>query len=207
MAPAKKKAATDALKVFDLNSQRARAFLRVFDGPAGRTQGQPSNDEKELLRGAVVFAVGALDGYLHELVLEIVPKYGGNQQKLAGPLRAIAKDDPSLALRLALSPSGGDKVAEFRDALDLWLSSKSFQGPEAVVTAMGYVGAVISWQQFNDASGVDAAARLTHFTKMRHGIVHRGEPDIKRKQADECVSLVEVMAHTIDNSVVSSYSP
>lgn len=75
-----------------------------------------------------------------------------------------------------------------------------------VFTAMGYVGAVVTWQQFNEAGGIDAASRLTHFTKMRYGIVHRGEkPDIKRKQAGECVSLVEVFARTIDKSVMAAY--
>ncbi len=43
--------------VFRNNLARAHAFLPLFDETGG--VGQPSNDRKELLRGAVVFAVGA----------------------------------------------------------------------------------------------------------------------------------------------------
>jgi hypothetical protein len=50
---------TDAFKVFEVNLDRSRAFLRIFDKDRGA--GQPTNDEKELLRGSLVFAVGALD--------------------------------------------------------------------------------------------------------------------------------------------------
>jgi hypothetical protein len=62
---------SEAFGVFEANRERSRAFLRIFD--KDRKVGQPSNDEKELLRGSLVFAVGALDAYLSDLILEIVP--------------------------------------------------------------------------------------------------------------------------------------
>ena len=54
---------------FATNIGRARAFLSIFDKPGGsaRTRGRPTDNEKELLRAAVVFAVAALDAYLHDL--------------------------------------------------------------------------------------------------------------------------------------------
>jgi len=61
MAKAKAKQ-TASLAVFEANLERSRAFLRIFD--QDRKVGQPTNDEKELLRGSLVFAVGALDAYL-----------------------------------------------------------------------------------------------------------------------------------------------
>ena len=84
----------DAYKVFEKNLERSRAFLRIFD--IDRTAGQPSNDEKELLRGAIVFAIGALDSFLHELVLEVVPRFGGNRPALSDALRTIGERRPQL---------------------------------------------------------------------------------------------------------------
>jgi hypothetical protein len=197
---------TSALGVFRRNIDRSRAFLRIFDGPTGRGPGQPSNDEKELLRGSVVFAVGALDAYFHDLVLEIVPKFGGDREGLKEPLKAIAKEDPSLALRVALAPSDASHADEFRTALDEWLEAKSFQGPEAVMRAAGYIGCALTWPALDEATGLDTAERLDHFTKMRHDIVHRGQrPYIGRAQAHQSVDLVDAVAQHVDGTVVRVY--
>jgi hypothetical protein len=64
---------TDSCRIFETNLERSRAFLRIFD--TDRRPGRPTSDEKELLRGSLVFAVGALDAYLSDLILEVVPKY------------------------------------------------------------------------------------------------------------------------------------
>lgn len=117
---------TEAFHVFEANLERSRAFLRIFD--KDRSVGQPSNDEKELLRGSLVFAVGALDAYLSDLVLEIVPKHAPSSSNLTDALKAIAKTDPGLSLRVALVKNDDDREAEFRAALDEFLAAKSFQG-------------------------------------------------------------------------------
>jgi hypothetical protein len=116
---------TLAQAVFTTNIYRARAFLEIFDHPNGtaRGRGRPSDNEKELLRAAVVFAVAALDAYLHDLVLEEVPKRGVHSETLAEALRSIAKDDPALALRVALVDDKKARHEEFRAALDGWLSA------------------------------------------------------------------------------------
>jgi hypothetical protein len=79
--------------VFEVNLDRSRAFLRIFDKDRGA--GQPTTDEKELLRGWVVFAVSALDAYLGDLIMEIVPKYAPRSSQLSDALKAIAKSDPA----------------------------------------------------------------------------------------------------------------
>jgi hypothetical protein len=103
---------TGAFTVFEANLERSRAFLRIFDKDRG--VGQPSNDEKELLRGSLVFAVGALDAYLSDLILEIVPKYGPQSSQLTEGLKAIARSDPGLSLRVALAKSDIDRQTEFK---------------------------------------------------------------------------------------------
>jgi hypothetical protein len=197
----------DSFLVFEKNIDRSMAFLRVFDYYGeGRPRGAPSNDEKELLRGSVVLAVGALDAFLHDLILEVVPRFG-TAVALSEALKQIAKDDPSLALRVALARTEEDRVGEFRLALDSWLSSKSFQGPEAVTRAASYVGIGLAWPELDAQVGVKAAARLTAYTQMRHHIVHRGEhPAIRRENAQEAIDLVDGIAKIINKGVVQLYN-
>lgn len=195
----------EAYKVFEKNLERSRAFLRIFD--VDRTVGRPSNDENELLRGAIVFAIGALDAFLHELVLEIVPRFGGNRHALVDALRAIAKDDPGLSLRLALAPDGTTKEAEFRAALDDWLEKKSFQGVTKVLNALTYVGVTLTIADFDAHTGVDTAERLEYFTRMRHNVVHRGaKPSVVRSSAQQCVDMIANMGSVINDEGVRYYN-
>jgi hypothetical protein len=195
---------TQAHVVFVANLDRARAFLRIFDKDRG--VGQPSNDEKELLRGSLVFAVGALDAYLSELVLEIVPEHGPKSKQLTEGLKAIARSDPSLSLRVALAGTEADRKAEFRSALDEWLATKSFQGPEKVMAALSYVACALEWHVFDAATDVDTAAQLHKITKDRHEIVHNGKkPYIKRKMAGDTNDLIAKIERLIDDEVCTLY--
>jgi hypothetical protein len=196
------------LKVFEANNNRAKAFLRLFDRPGGRPRraGQPSADENQLLRGAIVFAIAALDAYFHDLILEIVPRFGGSQASLSDALRRMAKDDPSLALRVSLASNEAARRAEFRIALDLFLSQQSFQGPEAVSRALAYVGSTLTWSDIDAASGGNAAARLSTFSKVRHEMVHRGtNPSIRRASPGECVDLVQSLVRCVDADAARFY--
>ena len=191
--------------MFEKNVGRSRAFLKIFD--LDRTSGRPSSQEQELLRGAVVFAIGALDAFLHELVLELVPLFGGDRAALRDALRAIARDDPGLALRMALAPDGVSKEYEFRAALDDWLERKSFQGVEKVSAALTYVGVDLSIADFDAHTHLNTAERLEHFTRMRHNIVHRGaSPHIVRRDAGQCVDLIGTIGKVINDAGVEFYN-
>ncbi len=206
--PPRRPRKTEAYKVFAVNLERSRAFLRIFDNEpgGGRQRGQPSSDEKELLRGSLVFAVGALDAYLSDLILQIVPAYAPKSAMLTTALKGIAKSDPGLALRVAIRPADRDRQEEFRAALSEWLEDKSFQGPEKVQAALGYVGCDLTWPEFDEAAGTSAAKELQRITDERHAIVHRGErPYIKRDLAEETITLIAAMAKLIDKRVCSLY--
>jgi RiboL-PSP-HEPN len=199
---------TGAHKAFQANIERSRAFLRIFDKEpdGGRRQGQPTKDEKELLRGSLVFAVGALDAYLHDLILEIVPAYAPKSEKLTTALRGIAKSDPSLSLRVALASSDQDRQQQFRDALSEWLEDKSFQGPEKVSNALSYVGCTLTWPEFDKVTGKSTASELERITGERHAIVHRGEfPYVRRLMAGETIDLIAAMVKLIDDEVCKLY--
>jgi hypothetical protein len=192
----------EAYKVFKKNHRRAQVFIEFFEG-SGRPRGRPSANELELLRGAVVFAVSALDAFLHDLILEIIPTFGGETAALREALREIGKSDPGLALRVILAP---DKEAEFRAALDDWLSTKSFQGVTQVNKAVAYLGLQEPWARVEEWTGRSAKSRLEHFTQMRHRIIHRGyKPQLKKEDAVECVDLVEKIAQEIDGQIVFKY--
>jgi hypothetical protein len=176
----------------------------MFDLTGG--PGQPSNDRKELLRGAVVFAIGALDAFLHDLILELVPKFGQSSKELGEALKQIAREDPSLALRTSLAGTPEAAEEAFRDALDDWLTTKSFQGPEAVMRATAYIGRPLTWEQLNGLTQKNAAAELQRFTQMRHSIVHRGSrPYVRRRIAQECVDLVSNIARETNSEAVKLY--
>jgi hypothetical protein len=190
---------TDSFKVFKKNVKRSRAFITIFD--QNRSAGRPKNEEAELLRGALVFAIGALDNFLHELILEIVPRFGGNGEALRQPLAQIAKDDPGLALRVALAPAARAKH-EFRSALDTWLETKSFQGVEKIVGAQRYLGVTMDESTLQ----ADWKQRLGKFTDERHAIVHRGSDTvIKRDEANDCVDLIEAIGNAINRVAVKYY--
>lgn len=196
---------TDSLVVFEANLERSRAFLRIFDKDRG--VGRPSNDEKELLRGSLVFAVGALDAYLSDLILEIVPQHAPATPDLTDALKAIAKADPGLSLRVSLAPSAAERRNAFRDALSDWLSTKSFQGPNKVTQALGYVACPLTWEDLENALGRPAAKDLTKVTNDRHAIVHEGKkPNIRREIAEDANSLVADLARHIDANVSARYA-
>lgn len=190
----------ESYKVFEKNINRAEAFTRAFT--AERSPGRPHGDDVELLRGAVVFAVGALDNFMSELVLELVPQFGGDNSAMRGPLADIAKKDPSLALRVAIR-HGSDAQDEFRRALSDWLETKSFHGPAKVENALGYIGVAIENESLPD----NWKARLDAYTIRRHRIVHRGDDTtIKWQYAVDCTSLVADIGKAVNGAAVKRYN-
>jgi len=195
----------DAFTVFKKNIIRARAFLRLFDETGG--PGQPSNDRKELLRGTVVFSIGALDAFLNDLVLELVPRFGPISEDLSEGLKSIAKEDPTLALRIALAPDEASRRKQFSEALERWLTTKTFHGPQAVIKAAGYVGCSVNWDLLNADTGLDVPQELRKFTDMRHEIVHRGaRPYVRRHHAQTCVDIVGAITKSLNSEAVQHYS-
>ncbi|WP_139246034.1 hypothetical protein [Geodermatophilus amargosae] len=197
---------THSLTIFTKTVNRSRAFLRIFDSHRGGP-GRPSADEKELLRGALVFAVGALDAYLSDLIIEVVPGRSLASQPFREALKAIAKSDPGLALRVSLAGSPEASQDEFRVALTEWLDTKSWHGPTGVASALGFLACPVPWRDFDTVTGLDTAKELDRITTDRHDIVHRGgTPYIKRALAEESVTLVEGIARHVDKEVVAQFS-
>lgn len=75
MPPAKK--LTESFKRLQKNLSRGETLLaEFFDKPGGKARGvgQPKAHEQELLRAVLVLTVGALDAFLSELLIELLPR-------------------------------------------------------------------------------------------------------------------------------------
>jgi len=199
------KPGTDAWKVFLKNLRRAHVFVQFFDQDA-RDRAHSNKWARELLRSAVVFSVSALDAYLHDLIVEVVCTYGLTDRLRSG-LQQLAKNNPALALRVALAPDRASREEEFRQGLEEWLNFRSLQGPVRVEEVLGYVGCRIEWSEFNAAAGrSDTRQALQEITQQRHDLVHRfRQPRITREEATSALDLVEAIGSRIDRRVCERY--
>jgi hypothetical protein len=138
--------------------------------------------------------------------MEIVPKYAPRSSQLSDALKAIAKSDPGLSLRVALAQSDADRREEFGAALADWLATKSFHGPAKVAAALEYVACPLTWDDLDAVTEVSTAEELARVTDERHGIVHAGKkPYVRRHLAEEANNLIAAIARHIDGEVTKLY--
>ncbi len=194
----------EAFKVFDKNVDRSQAFLNIFE--VNRTQGRPTNDEQELLVATIVMSIGALDAFLHDLVLELVPRFGGDGPRFKAMAREIAKQDPGLAIRMQYHDESPE--AAFQEALSEWLNSQTFHGTQRVKQTGELLGFEVDFKTAGQDSGVQKPeAALDRFTKHRHAIVHRGvKPQgLRKDMAADCLNLVWAIGGVINDEAVKAY--
>ena len=195
---------TTAKRIFDTNIVRASYFLDIHE----RTQegvGAPSRARRELPRGAVVFAVGALDAFISELSAEVMVR----QLEAAMPLpeqreilRRMQSELPTLALETALIPDHADRVFRIHDSIVAYFQNNvSNLGSKAVSAAVMRIGGrpITLWNEVS-ALWPKAADELDQWTEVRHKIVHRGEkPRVWRPHARRLIELVKAIASSLDS--------
>jgi hypothetical protein len=223
---------TKALESFDVNIRRPRALLDMFDAgslkpEAGdrRTVGKPSWQENELLRAAVIVAVGTLDAYLSDVAAEILVAQlqrgwdvrasaeAREQGRLV--LRRVIKEIDTLPLELALLSDPADRASAAAEAIRHYLDNQvSNHGAKGVAATLGRIGAEIDWQVLDarvpeaarrstDKQG--AAAALDAWTKRRHELVHQGKAlKIKAGEARAVTDLVEIIARQVDALAIAT---
>jgi hypothetical protein len=200
---------TDAKKAFDINIRRASYFLDIHQ----ETQtgaGAPTLARRELPRGAVVFAVGALDAYLSDVSADVVVtglRSEPGRQDLRDVLRQVQKEIPTLSLEVALLPRETDRVSHIQNAvLDYFRTSVSGHGVKAVSAAVHRMGPRPSdfWAEIEDEYP-DARAQLDHWTEIRHQIVHLGmRPRVWRPHARNFIDLVRHIVATLDKYALAA---
>lgn len=195
---------TNAKPVFDRNIQRASYFLDIHEAGQGGV-GAPAMPMRELPRGAIVFAVGAVDAYISEVSAEVIVRQLQAQlptSSMRDLLKAVQREIPTLSLEVALLATQGERITRIREAIvDHFHSNVSSQGSKAVAAAVQRTGRPPAdlWNALGGAGYPDAAGRLDDWTEIRHQIVHRGQsPQVRRPQARGFIDLAIAMVDRVD---------
>jgi hypothetical protein len=203
--PSARKSAHEALTY---NLLRASYFLDIHE-QLQTGAGAPLNKQRELTRGAVVFAVGALDSYLSEVAAEVILAQF-DKGALTGDARSliakVAQANPTLALEAAMAAPGVDRLELVRSVITEYFHGRSNHGAKAVVNVVELMDGSTQrlWDRTKALGEERAAADLDDWTDMRHRIVHRGEaPSVRRPAGRRCVLLVEHLGIAI-NEVAAS---
>ncbi len=195
---------TNAARTFRINAERASYFLDIHEG-AQQGAGAPPTRFRELPRGAVVFAIGALDAYLSEVSAEVIVR--DLQAALASSevrevLKRIHSDVPTLALEVAVLPQQIDRVERLRDAIvDYFQNRVSMHGSKGVSATAGRIGgrAADVWSALGSRGHLRAQEDLDKWTTIRHQIVHQGmKPRVWRDHARDCIRLISAIVDVVD---------
>jgi hypothetical protein len=186
------------------NLRRATYFLDLHEGTQ-EGPGTPDSKRRELPRGAVVFAVGALDAYLSEVSAEVMLAQF-EKASLPGAakdvLRDVLRQSPTLALEAALAGVGVDRKKIVSDAItDHFYNQVSNHGSKAVGAAIQRMGGSTQalWDHVVRLGEESPASNLDDWTNKRHQIVHQGQaPRINRDPARQCVQLIRRIGAAID---------
>lgn len=221
---------TSAWLVLEKNLNRTRAFTRIFF--AGNTKpqpgqkrgpGKPSDEEKELLRAAVVFSIGTLDAYMSEVAAEVLVAQLEDARKTPTPssrnlLRRVAKEIDTLALELALTADPEQRRDVARRALVEHLTSNvSNHGAKAVSATLERMGEVQPgkvWTSLDAhlsrwpklaTGGRKSAGVLDQWTAHRHSIVHEGKAiAINGEHVNELLDFVASLGEELDAVAVAA---
>jgi hypothetical protein len=194
---------TPVYQSFTANIDRSQALIRIFE--RGRSRGRPRKEDTQLTRSSLVFSIGALDAYLHDLVLDVVGKFVPESDELD---RAIKEMDPrSLVQNLARAQTRDQVQERFRRRLDEHFDDVSFMDVKGLQRAMGLVGCPIDLDELAVKLGRPKFKQdLGRYTDQRHRIIHRGENiRIKKEHAEDCVSLVWHIVVNLDAQIASKY--
>lgn len=189
---------------FEVNINRAEALIRVFE--RGRRRGRPLREDTELNRSALVFAIGALDAYLHDLVLRVVADFVPNNDAVLRTLKDMQPHE--MVASMARAASLDDARSHLRAKLDKHFDDKSFMDVAGLQRALKLIGCanLDADELARRTQRADIAEALGRYTDMRHRIVHRGEiVRVLKANATDCASVVTLVARAVDDEVASKY--
>lgn len=195
---------TVARAAFDKNANRASSFLAIHEAETKNKQGAPTGPFRELPRGAVVFAVGALDAYLSEVSAEVMVRQlqaAPGDSTARGVLKKVQSQLPGLALEASLLGTQKERAERIQQGVtEFFHEQVSQHGPKAVTATVMRIGGDKdrAWAAV-EAKHTKAQATLDSWTKKRHHIVHQGKSEqITRPQAEDCIALIQAIARAVD---------
>jgi len=203
--PGTRRRITNSFDRLRTNLGRGETLLsEFFDRPGGRARrpGQPSAHEQELLRSVLVLSVGALDAFLSEFVIELMPRLAaaGSAQSI---FTLIMRDNAGLILQAVyLSPD--DLQRALADAIEGLFQTKVMHGSKAVRQAGDWCNLQMSNADFNSPEFPDAFGTLDDWTDKRHRIVHRGElVRMRRDEAGDVIKVVRSIGQTLNDRAIA----
>lgn len=204
---------TTPFAIFERSINRARNLLiihKMVHGAASR----PPMLLADILRASIVLAVSALDAYIRTLVVgRVLFKLKDVSQPLPNKLREelktlLGQDDLLDAARI------GDLSSRVEKAMKEKFEESSFQGVARITQAMRLIGIDDIFKDVaRSASKNEQELKegLGRFTKRRHIITHCGDYDltqttpnenpVKKKNAEDCITLVHAIAKEIEKVV------
>lgn len=199
-----KRKLSDAFVRLRTNLGRGETLLaEFFDRPGGtpRGSGQPRAHEQELLRSVLVLSVGALDAFLSDLVVELVPRLAkaGTGQTL---FNRLMKENAGMILQaIYLSPDHLDRALS--EAIEGYFQAQPMHGSRAVRQAIDWCDLRLGNDEFDNERFPTALRTLDEWTDKRHRIVHRGElVKMKRADATDVLELVRSVGLTLNDRAI-----
>jgi len=202
-----------ALEVFKFNIDRARTFLEIHKSFGER--GRPPDWSGDLLRAGLIFAVSALDTYLHDKINQsitpfIIKKRG---KELPGALMEIFKGISHQKL-LQIMFEERPKV-HLSEAVKNHFSDKTLQDPIKIESALRVIGIDDLWFLLGKElrlSKKKAKIFIQSHIVRRHQIAHEADLGtsrrhrhrlrrIARPEVDKAIDNIDKFVNSIDKIV------
>lgn len=195
---------TAAKTTFDVNIRRAGYFLDIHQTAHGRV-GAPLLQIRELPRGAVVFAVGALDAYLSEVSGEVIVAQVQRRVATADEketLKRVQTEVPTIALEIAILGTQTERLQRLQASItEHFMNHVSNHGAKAVASTFARVGgrAQDLWTTLTGDGFPNAADTIDSWTDIRHRIVHQGQsPRVLLNGARDFIDLLVRLVGRVD---------
>ncbi|WP_407638361.1 HEPN domain-containing protein [Amycolatopsis rifamycinica] len=136
----------------------------------------PSLECDDLLRSAVVFAISALDYYIHDLVLEcLVDVFRGNRNRAKG--FELLQLPASFSYDLSATSSPYEKELLYRQTISESLSRKTYQRADDIASGLKLICDTPFWSgTYGRGSTCESAKReLNLIATRRNKIVHEAD--------------------------------
>ncbi|HWC60704.1 MAG TPA: HEPN domain-containing protein [Verrucomicrobiae bacterium] len=205
--------ATSAYDIFKLCIVRAKNLLKIHEAAHGN-QARPEAYLADAPRAAIVLCISALDAYVRTHCLEKIRAIVADRNRelpklLAEEIKRLIKDD-----HLLEAARKDDLLSRVEKAFREEFERRSFQGVKNITVCFQLIGIEDIFHEVAICASVNEdnlRVELSRFTKRRHAIAHQGDYDltqnppiensIRKKDAEECIRLVSLLAATIHHQL------
>lgn len=151
----------------------------------------------------LVLSIGALDAFLSELLIELLPGLARVSPE-AAVFDRIARENPGLVLRAMFLGGIDEALAE---AIEAHFQAKTMHGAKAVRQVSDWCVLGLNDAAYNTSKFPTALQNLDEWTDKRHRIVHTGElVKMKRTDASDVIAIVQTVGRTLNDAAIAEYT-